>query len=286
MKPAKPYYLRKFSLPLMSTMLLFSSCARVNTSHHFAYAPAAVNAPFLKEKNQIRLSGNFTWGEGDKDNSNNFANYGTHIRAAYAVTNHFGISAAYFASRERDEYNPSFQDLSKTIAYRRNLGEISAGYFTALDKAQSLYLECYGGYGLGRNLLSETYEHPDTTNSIGGFFNDNYHQFYIQPAIVLHHKNLLQVGLLLRTSMIKFGRISTNYDEDILRSSDVKLYDLDKNPFIFFQPALSFRIPLSKRGSVNLNLEATKSFRLSGNNIYNRDAVVMIGITYSPGLKK
>lgn len=282
MKYTNLYLLSELCLPLLCMLILFSSCAQINSSQHYAYAPSAVNAPFLKEKNQLRLSGNILLGEGDEDNSNSFSNYGKHLRAAYAITDHFGITAAYATSKEKDIYNPSYAELSKTIAYRRSLGEISAGYFTAANKKKNLYLECYVGYGPGRNRITESYEYPDATNYTGGFFNNNYHLFYLQPAIVLHHKNILQMGVSLRTSMIKFGEASTNYHEDLLRDSDVRLFELEKYSYSFFQPALSFRIPLSKRGKLNLNLEATRSFPLSRKKMYTRENILLLGLTYSP----
>ncbi|MFT3749006.1 MAG: hypothetical protein QM768_11840 [Agriterribacter sp.] len=282
MKHAKPYAPAKLWLPLLGIIFLFSSCAHINSSHHFAYAPSAINAPFLKEKNQLRLSGNITMGEGDEDNSNSFSNYGKHLRAAYSITDHFGVTAVYTTSKEKDSYNPSFPELSKTIAYRRSSGEISAGYFASVNKKKSLYLECYGGYGPGRNSITESYEYPDTAGYAGGFFNNNYHLIYIQPAIVLHHEKLLQIGISLRTTIIKFGKASTNYGEDVLRNNNVRLYRLNKEPYIFFQPTLSFRIPLSKRGKLNLNLEATRSYPLSGKKIYTRENILLLGLTYSP----
>lgn len=191
----------------------------------------ALTRLFLKEKNQLRISANLAIGENDEDNSNDFSNYGMHVRAAYAVTDHFGISASYFASIEKDKYNWS-SDEAKSISYKRGIGEVSAGYFTTVYQKPNLFFELYAGYGLGGNSIKEKYRETYYVN--GGMYKNNYNQFFLQPAIVVHHKNILQAGFFLRTSLIKFTNIRTDYSTDILKDNYVRLYDLSKEPFVFF----------------------------------------------------
>jgi hypothetical protein len=279
MKHPNSGYLRRIWISSIIVLLLFSSCWVVNPSHHYAYAPSGVNAPFLKEKQQLRLSGNFTIGSNDENSSNDFSNYGIHLKTAYAITDHFGVAAAFFSSREKDKYNWN-RDEAKSISYRRVTGEISAGYFTVINKKPNLYFECYGGYGPGGNSLTEKYK--QSYYLAGGFYKSNYSQFFIQPAIVVHHKNLLQAGIFLRTALIKYSNIRTNYTNDILQDSYVRLFNPDKEPFVFLQPAASIRVPLSKAGNLHLNLEVNGSFKISGPAIYSREAVALLGITFSP----
>jgi len=207
------------------------------------------------------------------------------VKTAYAITDHFGIAAAYFSGKENDKYNQHsiYDDEAKSLSYRRKLGEISAGYFSSVNTRTNLFLELYAGYGLGRNSIKESYRQPYYG---GGFYSNNYDLFFLQPGIALHHKNLFQVGIFLRTSLVSFKNSSTTYTDDILMNKNVRLYELNKHGFVFFQPALSLRLPLSRKGNLNLNTEINGSFNLSAIPIYNRTAIVLMGITYSPRLKK
>ena len=281
MKHLNPVYLRRIWIPSIIILLLFSSCDVINPSHHYAYAPSGVNAPFLKEKQQLRLSANLTIGTNDKNSNNDFSNYGIHLKTAYAITNHFGVAAGFFSGREKEKYN-WHRDEAKSISYKRVIGEISAGYFTVINKKPNLYFECYGGYGPGGSSLNEKYKQPYYLT--GGFYKNNYNQFFIQPAIVVHHKNLLQAGIFFRTALIKHTNIRTNYTNDVLQDPYVRLFNPDKKPFVFFQPAASVRVPLSKAGNLNLNMEVNGSFKISGPAIYSREAVALLGITFSPSV--
>lgn len=280
MKYTNLYFLESVWVLLICTLLLFSSCG---PSHHFAYAPSGINAPFLKQKNQLSLSGNIALGENDNGIINGSSNYGLHARTAYAVTDHFGVSAAYAASAEKDKYNRRTE--VKSISYKRATGEISAGYFTPVSSKPNLYFELYGGYGLGGNSIKEKYKEPGYLNLSGGDYKNDYNQFFIQPAIVVHNKKSLQAGVFLRTSLVKFTSIRTDYSTDVLKNNRVRLYDLDKSPFIFFQPAASLRLPLSKSGNIHFNMEVNGLLKISGPDIYRRDAVFLFGITFSPSIK-
>ena len=268
----------------VSIILLFSSCGIVTPSHHFAYAPSGINAPFLNKKQQLRFSGNLTLGGNDEDAGNEFLNnYGVNFKTAYAITDYFGVTASYFSAWEKDKYNWNL-DEAKSISYKRGIAEIGAGYFIPIYKKPDLFFEIYGGYGLGRNSIDEAYKQPYYLT--GGYYKNNYSQFFLQPAVVVHHKNLLQAGIFLRTALIKYTNINTSYNNIVLQNDFVRLYDLDKQSFLFFQPAASVRLPLSKAGNLHLNIEINGSFKVSGPAIYSRRAVGLLGITYSPAIKK
>ena len=166
----------------------FLLCSCMNTiypSHHFAYSPTGANASFLKEKNQMRISGNVT--TVDNDDHANGTNIGMQVKTAYAITDHFGIAAAFFTGKEKDKYNQHsiYDDEAKSLSYRHKLGEISAGYFSSVNTRKTLFLELYAGYGLGRNIIKESYRQPYYG---GGFYSNNYDLFFLQPGIALHHK--------------------------------------------------------------------------------------------------
>lgn len=278
--------LGKLWLLSFKIIYFFSSCYTIKDPHHFAYAPSGVNAPFLKEENQLRISGNLTIGENDEDSDRKLEQtFGINLKTAYAITNHFGITAAYFYGKERDKYNSLGGSVVEAteLSYRRNAGEIGVGYFSAVDSKQKCYVEIYGGYSKAKNSIRIQ---TDDINQKEDFYNNKHNLFYIQPGITIHHKNLFQAGVFLRTSLVKFGNASTSYGDEKLKNNYVRLFDLDKHNFIFFQPAVSVRAPLSKTGRVHFNAEINGSFQLSGPDIYYRKSVILIGLTYSPALKK
>lgn len=277
----------KIYLLAVNAVFLYSCSQELVPSHHYAYAPSGVNASFLNKKKQLRVSTNLTIAPATKDEGNGTTtvealNLGAHVRAAYAITDHFGVTAAYWAGWEKDKYNQARNE-AESISYKREQGEISAGYFTPVNKKKNIFLEFYGGYGLGKNNTTEVYK--DAYYG-GGSFSNNYNLFYIQPAVAFHHKKFLRAGISLRTSLIKFGKAATTYSRDFLQDYDVRLDDLDKRTFIFLQPALSVRLAVSKKGNLHLNMEINGSLRLSEYPFYTRGGIGMIGITYSPFLTK
>ena len=158
------------------------------------------------------------------------------------------------------------------------------GYFTPINRKPLFYIELYGGYGSGKNSIKEIYR--ESSYLKGGFYKNKYHLFFIQPAVAFHHKRFLQAGISLRTALVNHSNVRTDYNVETLQNSYVKLDNLDKNTLIFFQPAASVRFALSSAGNLYLNAEVNGALRISGPAIYNRKAVILLGLTYSPFIKK
>lgn len=182
------------------------------------YTPNMQNVPLFKEKNEVRATIGYT-------------NY----QAAYAVTDNIGI----MANAQYDKSNWEFTSGSYGYKYESKefLVEGGAGYFMPLG--ESGVFEAYGGGGIGSNSFNRNYS--DTASTI---IFDNYStskaRFFVQPSIGMTNKNI-DFAFSTRVVGLKFNNItSTGYTQEELKIDN--LTDLDKPLFLFFEPALTFRV--------------------------------------------
>jgi len=191
---------------LMYTIIM-SSC---NTT---LYVPNAVNAPLLKEKNEVKFS----------IGPNNF-------QAAYALSSNVGIIGNAFWDNYKAEVTSG--GITTETENKGNLFELGVGYFKPLS--ENIVFETYVGGGLGKIDFSN-----DNTQK---YYDVDATKFFVQPAIGYVSK-IIDVAFTPRFSAVKYnslnarGYTQAELDEEYLNKGDVE----DKT-WMFIEPAITARV--------------------------------------------
>ena len=167
-------------IAVFSLLLCCCSCASV-------YVSSVRNAPLMT-------------GRGEFQGSASFGN-GANVNAAYALTDHLGITAGGMYANNRA------QNLNNT--YRRHQSaEVALGYFAHNNK---ISYETFVGYGAGRGYAQD---------SVFGFFffantqrtsEAGYHKYFIQPTFAFRPKRFL-LAVTLRITYVEFKDIRVMTD--------------------------------------------------------------------------
>jgi hypothetical protein len=197
--------------PVIAGLLLLlccSSCASV-------YVSSLRNAPLMT-------------GKGEFQSSASFGN-GANINAAYALTDHVGITAGGMYANNRA------QNLNNT--YRRHQSaEVALGYFGHNNK---ISYETFVGYGAGRGYAQD---------SVFGFFffansqrtaEGGYHKYFIQPTFAFRPKRFV-LAVTMRITYVEF--------------KDLRVMTDNGNPSVFrnkysyvFEPCFTAKYFLTKK---------------------------------------
>jgi len=162
-----------------TTVLLFtvfiSSCTTV-------YIPTEINAPAFSEPNQF--VGGISYGSS-----------GTNLQLGYSFYKNFAAISDISYLRTRGS-EPRFQ----------RQWEFGLGYFTRLDRDDSVYYEVFGGFS--KATTNSSYEEQDFSNG-SGYENADYYRFYIQQDISFQHE-FIDLIFALRINYFRFTRYEHN----------------------------------------------------------------------------
>lgn len=186
-----------------------------------AYVPNKHNVPLMKEKG---------------DASVNFST--TNIQGAYAFTDQLALMTnVYFRQNSWEKVDTDTSYLAfRSYSYKasRFLAEGGLGYYQALSNKGAF--EVYAGGGFG-NIGFDYMQSDPTYNKT---FNANMAKFFIQPDIG-YNSEYFDIVFSTKLSVVKFSDVDTvNYSVSSLQWD--KLYNIDMQPFIFIEPALTFRV--------------------------------------------
>ena len=205
--------------------MMFSSC----TLFRFAYSPTVQQIPAFKEKGESRITAIAASTLIGTENSYS-------LQGAYAVSNHFALTAAWNGSlRSQDELTTSNDNNTSTeiVKYDRSTAEFGAGLFYPISKNNQVFFELYGGYVFGRNYISDN----NATNAgPTGFHNSKTNKYYFQPSFSFHPGNNFTLSTVLRFTSIGYSDIKTSYDDTELET--YKLLEPGRNRLFFVEPAL------------------------------------------------
>ena len=215
------------------SMCGLSSC----TTYRYIYAASPANSPYFNEKGQSKLAGYYSNNIGGSQ-MRGYAE-GFDIHGAYAIGNHWALTAGYFNRKEEDSninnYNIPFA--SSAIRYKRNLLGVGAGYFIAVNPAKTITFNLYGGMDFGKFSFTEN----GLENGIPGerFHNSNITKWFFQPSVNFMPGKYFRASLIFKKSFVHYGGITTNYTAD-----ELAYYSLDAiaNKTVFFsEPALDMQ---------------------------------------------
>jgi hypothetical protein len=213
--------MRNKNFVLLSIICLAIASCR---TPRYIYSPAPPNNPYFREKGESKLATYYSTG-GDNNKLTKEYNNGLDLQAAYAVGDHFALTADYFKRNEKDaiyDYDRTYFD-SSIVRYRRNLTNFGAGYFTPITKDKNITVNIFGGLGFGKYSFTDN----GFNNGIGYHrdYNSNMSKWYIQPSINFFVGNYFRTGLISKVSWVHFNDIKTSYTPD-----ELSYLDLDKVP--------------------------------------------------------
>lgn len=163
----------------LTLLLLLSSCTTV-------YIPTEVNAPAFNKSNQFK--GGISIG-----------NSGTNLQLGYSFHKHLAaIGDISYLDRKSSE--PRFQ---------RQWG-LGLGYFTRLQKGDSMFYEVFGGYSNART--NSAYEDQPLTNG-PGYENADYHRFFVIQNISVQQE-FIDFIISVRLSYYNFSRYESHEIKD------------------------------------------------------------------------
>ncbi len=248
----KFFKIDKFFIGLIGVILI-SGC------HERFYAPLAQNVPLFKEKDEVRVSLNYT-----ENDHIEFAN----LMAAYALSDKFAIQA---------NVNLLFSEGSRLfeldLAKNGGEGSLAFGWYKPLN--EKLRFEIFGGDAIGyRNNTPDRYE----------YLRFRYNKLFLQPSIGLT-TNLLDLALTTSFSYMNMF-ISNVYDRDgeLTDVSRNKIAEeiQNKRHSLLFEPGFTLRIGSKLR---KFQLQAVHSFNLSHPELpYDRFSV-SFGLFVSPDFR-
>lgn len=229
--------------------MLFSAC-------NVAYIPNRHNVPLMEEKGDASISISTT-----------------NLQGAYAISDHMAVMGNVYFRENSWENNPD-SNTTLTMDYQANrfLGELGIGYYKPLS--DNAVFELYGGGGLG-NI---GFELEDSNPLYDREYKANIQKLFIQPDIGFHSE-YFDFVFSTRFSLLNFYDVdTTNYTIPNLDSDN--LYNLDKQPYIFLEPALTLRFGYKFIKAYTQAIVATK---LNPEQINYRSFGVNVGIELDLG---
>ena len=237
-------------------LLLLSLSIFALSSCNVAYIPNKHNTPLMEEKGDASVSISTT-----------------NLQGAYAFSDHMAaITNFYF--RENNWENVPDTINSKTLDYQANrfLAEGGLGYFKKLGNEG--VFEIYAGGGIGNLGFEQSKYNPPLDQK----YHAKMSKAFIQPDIGFQTK-YFDLVFSSRFTYLGFSNVdTTNYNTRGLKEDN--LYNLDKNPYIFLEPALTLKFGYK---FINAYTQAIVATKLNPERINYRSFGVNVGIELELG---
>jgi len=235
----------------------------------YVYAPAPPNNPFFQKKGDSKLAGYYSGNEGNSNIaavvSTGRKSNGFDMQAAYAITNHWAVTAAVFSRKEEDVFPNKQSNIfdSSVVNYKRSIIEFGGGYFVPLNHQKTITFNLYGGMGLGRFIIDDAGKDAN-----GSLYARNHKsgiiKWYIQPGLNFMLSEYFKFSLLLgRLSFVHYANIKTNYTDD-----ELKYFYLDKisnQTLAFLEPGTSIQIGIPQLPWLKIDGSVTLTSALPDN---------------------
>ena len=216
----------------------------------FVYSPAPPNNPYFREKGESKIAAYYSTAADENDLQQEY-NDGLDLQAAYAVSDHFALTADYFKRNEKDvfkDYDRSLFD-SSVIRYDRNLTNFGAGYFTPITNDKKIMFNIFGGIGFGK--FSFTDNGFDNNINYSRYYNSKMSKWYIQPSINFFPGKSFRTGLIGKVSWVHYGDMSTSYTPAELEYFDLNL--LTGKTLSFFEATWNMQLTFNKTNWVHID---------------------------------
>lgn len=259
-----------------SFCLLLSACY----SPRYVYSPAATNVPIITKKGDSKLAAYYSFNPGEKNDLTTAGKLnsgkGIDIEAAYAITDHFAVQAAYSKRWEKNyaDFNLNTND-SSLITYSRNGAEFGLGYYTYLDKRKGSFFQVFGGASIGKFSFTDKYF---TGNTPVRHFETDVTRLYIQPAITIKYDEVFASSFASRISFVYFRNVKNDYSEE--EATRYQLTNIDKDTKIFWEPAFINAFGLKKLPGLKLEIQLGMTFLMTQRFIDYRTLNISAGLMF------
>lgn len=250
------------------TITILSSCT---TSYRYIYTATPPNNPYFTEKGESKVAGYYSksWNDGDVST---IRSGGWDFQGAYAISNHWAVTAGYLNRREIDGFS-RYNDDSYTIRYKRNLFDIGTGYFLALDKNKKVTINLYGGVALGKfSFIDEDYD---------SFHQSSITKKYLQPSLNFMPTPNFRMSFGSRFSFVHYGNIQTSYTQNELE--ELHLLPLNNRTITYIEPAFNLQFGLREfpGAKVDFTLSGTsRPFKDERILLFSRTSNMSIGLSF------
>ena len=217
------------------------------SAKRYIYSPSVPNDPYFTESGQAKIAGYYSGGgNSHTDNATEHQeNNGMDLQGAYSITDHVALTVSYFNRKERDVYpQPDYNYFtSSEVKYKRNLTEFGVGYFAALDKTQTVWVNIYAGVGTG-NFSFDDWGQDQSGAAYTRAYDSRVVKYFIQPAFNCFAGKYVRLGLIGKLSFVRYKHISTSYNDTELQYFNLDL--MPHNTFRFFEPAITMQAGFPK----------------------------------------
>ncbi|MEO6670704.1 MAG: hypothetical protein ABIN36_14575 [Ferruginibacter sp.] len=271
----------KTVLAVLCIVIAFTSC----DTPRYAYSPTAHNVPIFTKQGDSKLaayySNNGASSATDEDGNEYEKNsaQGVDLQGAVAVTNNIAVQANYYLRSEKANSNSTGNNYQKSsVKYNRNLFEFGAGYFTAFDKKEHFLFQVYGGAGFGKTKIRDiSVDFNQTRYDL--FYNTNITKFFLEPSITFRTpREIFAATIATRGSVVKFGKIQTNYSFDERR--EYNLDSLNRYAVFFLEPSFVGSFGFPKLPGFRIELQAGLSVLYEESFIDYRPFNFSIGLVF------
>lgn len=279
----------KCIIAIMISVVLFSC-----NSPRFINSPTAYNANFFKEKGDFKVaaSGSFNSNrivKEESDDNHKERSVGADFQAAYAVTDHFLVSAGGLFRKETDKFywdELLSSNSENKVKYDRYLLDIGLGYYTAMGRSKRHFFNLTGGLGFGKASHTDI-GFPDERKRT---YDVNVLKYYVQPAFNFSFFKLFKMSIAPKISALNFSNIKSTYlpgEEEKLVLNNVK-----GNTFLLFEPSFLFQVGFKNaewiKLDIGLNFASDPSNSLFNDidneveNLQSRNFLLSIGTSFYP----
>jgi hypothetical protein len=253
--------------PLLAIALLTIAITSCN-SPRYIYSSSPPNAAYLKQKGDSKLAAYYSSGthQTSPEDQDGY-NRGLDVQGAYAVTDHWAVTASFFSRKERDAYDDSRISLfnKSTVNYRRNLFDIGGGYFTTIEQSKTIGVSLFGGIGWGKFRMQDA-GLTETLDPYDRFHHSKIRKIYVQPALTIMPGEYFRMMIVHRFSFVHFGDISTNYTID--EREYFRLTAVENRTRYFGETTIGAQCALP--GTPWMSIEASTTFSTQPGIDYNR----------------
>lgn len=269
------------TLFILSTIFVFSSC----TQYRYIYAPATPNQPLFTQKGDTKLAGYYsTSGDGNMLTPD-YCN-GYDVQAAYALSNHWSVTASYFNRKEESYFtNKNETPAFSNAAYKRNITDVGIGYYTPLTKDKKWFFSLYGQYGFGRFSFTDAVAYDTIVYS--RFYSNRINKWGLQPAFYFkgnQNKRInFSTAFILKYSFVHYAGTSTSYT-----NNEIDYFNLNRllnKTITYFEPTWKLQFGIRECNWLSLDINftlCTQPFG-PGDRLKSRDYNNSIGFTMDLG---
>ena len=245
----------KYKLLMKIHQLLFAIvlllCITSCSSNRYIYSASPANNSYFQKKGESKLAAYYS-SSNDNTSAKEFAN-GWDLQGAYAIGDHWALTASYYNRKERDVYNyyryrNPFD--SSVVKYKRNLFEMGGGYFISLNQKKTITVNLFGGAAFGKFSFDDN-GLDGTMATYSRNHSSNITKWFFQPSINFMPGRYVRFSFILKSSYVHYGNIQTNYTANELQYFNLNI--INNRTLNFIEPCWNFQFGLPKYPWVKLD---------------------------------